>query len=91
MENLSFGITTCHHSASRAMQNGNHLDRFSYPILTLMMDSYILSHPQTHDTFFLSNDVKSGSEITPCNKIDKLPVAYRISGNFMTSITTLHT
>ena len=31
----------------------------------------------------------SGSEITPCNKIDKPPVVYRFTGNTMTSITTL--
>ena len=38
---------------------------------------------------FLSYDVASGSEITPCNKIDKLLVVYRSLGNVMTSITTL--
>ena len=37
------------------------------------------------------NDVASGSEITPCNKIDKQLVVYRLTGNFMTSITTLRT
>ena len=37
----------------------------------------------------LSYDVAFGSEITPCNKIDKLLVVYRFTGNFMTSITTL--
>ena len=37
----------------------------------------------------LSHDVASGSEITPCNKIDKPLVVYRFSGNVMTSITTL--
>ena len=36
----------------------------------------------------LSYDVASGSEITPCNKIDKPLVVYRFSGNVMTSITT---
>ena len=41
--------------------------------------------PQQH----LSNDVASGSEITPCNKIDLPLVVYRFTGNFMTSITTL--
>ena len=30
----------------------------------------------------------TGSEITPCNKIDKQLVVYRFSGNVMTSITT---
>ena len=32
---------------------------------------------------FLSYDVASGSEITPCNKIDKPLVVYRFSGNVM--------
>ena len=35
--------------------------------------------------------VASGSEITPCNKIDKPLVVYIFSGNVMTSITTLRT
>ena len=66
-------------------------DRFSHPSLTLMMDSYILTHPQSHDKFFLSYDIASGSEITPSIKIDKPLVVYRFSGNVMTFITTLHT
>ena len=37
----------------------------------------------------LSYGVASGSEITPCNNIDKPLVVYRFSGNVMTSITTL--
>ena len=41
--------------------------------------------------FFLSYDVASESEITPCNKICKPLVVYRFSGNVMTSITTLRT
>ena len=39
----------------------------------------------------LSYDVASGSDITPCDKIDKPLVVYRFSGNVMTSITTLRT
>ena len=39
----------------------------------------------------LSYDIASGSEITPCNKIDKPLVVYRFSGNIMKSITTLLT
>ena len=39
----------------------------------------------------LSYDVASGSEITPCNKIDNPLVVYRFTGNVMTSITTLRT
>ena len=42
------------------------------------------------DIPFLSYDVASGSEMTPCNKICTL-VVYQFSGNVMTSITTLHT
>ena len=38
---------------------------------------------------YLSYDVASGSEITPCNKIDKPLVVYRFKGKVMTSITTL--
>ena len=39
----------------------------------------------------LSYGVASGSEITPCNKIDKPLVVYRFSGNVMTPITRLRT
>ena len=39
----------------------------------------------------LSYGIASGSEIMPCNKIDKPLVVYRFTGNFMTSITTLPT
>ena len=35
----------------------------------------------------LSHDVAAGSEITPCNKIDKPQVVYRFTGNVMTFIT----
>ena len=37
----------------------------------------------------LSYDVASGSEITPCNKIDKPLVVYRFMGNFMKSINNV--
>ena len=39
----------------------------------------------------LSYDIASGSEITPCNKIDKPLVVYRFMTNVMRSITALHT
>ena len=39
----------------------------------------------------VSHDVASGSEITPCIKIDKALVVYSFTGNVMTSITTLCT
>ena len=49
---------------------------------------------RTRDTnykFIMSYDVESGSEITPCNRINKPLVDSRFSGNVMTSITTLPT
>ena len=39
---------------------------------------------------YLSHDIASGSDITPCNKINKPLVVYRFSENVMTSILTLH-
>ena len=41
-KNPSLGITVCHHSASLMMPNGDPRDRFFYPTLTLMIDSYSL-------------------------------------------------
>ena len=35
---------------------------------------------------FLPHDISSGSDITPCNKINKPQMVYRLSGNVMTSI-----
>ena len=40
---------------------------------------------------YYHNDVVSGSEIKPCNKIDKPQMVYRFSGNVMTSIIPLRT
>ena len=63
-----------------------------YSIRQLCIFSFLLF---AHPLFFgvkhlaLSYDVASGSEITPCNKIDKPLVVYRFTGNVMTSITTL--
>ena len=37
----------------------------------------------------LSHDVATVSDITPCSKIDKPQVVYRLLGNVMTSIITL--
>ena len=39
----------------------------------------------------LSYDVASGSEIPPCNKIDKPLVVYRFTGNVITFITLVLT
>ena len=44
MKNPSLVITTCHRSASLVMPIGDPWDRFFYPTLTLMMDSYYLDH-----------------------------------------------
>ena len=41
--------------------------------------------------YSLSYDVAPGTEITPCNKIDKPLVVYRFLGNVMTFITTFST
>ena len=41
----------------------------------------------TVDILYLSYDVASESEITPCNKIDYPLVVYSVTGNVMTSIT----
>ena len=41
IENLSLKITVCHNSASLMMKISNPWDRFFYPTLKLMMDSYI--------------------------------------------------
>ena len=43
-KNPSLGITVCHHSASLVMPIRDPRDRFFYPTLTLMIDSYILAH-----------------------------------------------
>ena len=37
----------------------------------------------------VSYDVAPGSEIIPCNKVDKPLAVYRFSGNVMTTITKL--
>ena len=39
-----------------------------------------------HDNVYLSHDVASRNDLTPCNKIDKPLVVYRFTGNIMTSI-----
>ena len=44
---------------------------------------------QTGCYLSLSHDVVSGSDIMPCNKIDKPLVVYRFSGNVTASIIRL--
>ena len=41
-KNPSLGITVCHHLASLVMPNSDPRDSFFYPILTLMIDSYVI-------------------------------------------------
>ena len=41
-KNLPLGITVCHHSGSLVIPNGDPRERFPYPTLSLMIDSYIL-------------------------------------------------
>ena len=65
--------------------------QFLIPIMGILLNmktcGFIYDYiDQKHD---LSYDVASGSEITPCNKIDKPLVVYRFTGNVMMSITTL--
>ena len=79
LKNRSLAITDCHHSASLVMPIADPWDKFFYPTLTLIIDFYNLY------------GVASGSELMPCNKIDKPLVVYIFSGNVMTSITTLRT
>ena len=47
--------------------------------------------PRKEKSIYQSYDTASGSEITPCNKIDKPLVVYRLTGNVMTPITMLRT
>ena len=51
---------------------------------------YITSH-RIANIYLSYYGVASGSEITPCNEIDKPPVVYRFSGNVIISITTFST
>ena len=46
-------------------------------VLKLSVNLVILFHNNQNFTKALSYDVASGSEITPCNKIDKPLVVYR--------------
>ena len=39
---MSLGITVSHHLESLVMPNGNPRDRFFYPTITLIIDSYSL-------------------------------------------------
>ena len=46
------------------------------------------SKKMQYDEEFLSHDIASGSDIMPCNKIDKTLVIYRFRNYIMTSIST---
>ena len=62
-----------------------------FDIYAHLFEMFENDSPFLYNISILSYDVASGSEITPCNKIDKPLMVYRFTGNVMTSITTLHT
>ena len=70
--------------------NGEDLDHDLLKPVSCILIFFYLRLTCLHKSH-LSYDVTSGSEITPCNKIDKPLVVYRFTGNVMTSITTLRT
>ena len=59
---------------------------FVVTIITVIAGDYVINC-----TLILSYDFASGSEITPCNKIVKPLLVFRLSGVVMTPITTLRT
>ena len=70
-------------------------NHWPFQVLGMTFDGSVVSfygvwsaHAYTH---LLSYDVASGSEITPCNKIDKPQVVYRFTVYIMMSITSLRT
>ena len=74
----------------KCLAKGHKHSAFSdFSILPLSHCAPIICYVKKNNN--LSHDVMSGSEITPCNKIDKPQVVYRFSGNVMTSIITSHT
>ena len=88
----------------KATKNKQTITTFKFYNITSQMNTFYLwlslYYTNALVTFFfhknavkmyLSYDVASRSEITPCNKIDKPLVVYRFTGNVMTSITTLRT
>ena len=63
--------------------------RISDPLVFVVVVLSIVFVFSTAVCFFLSHDVASEIEITPCNRTDKPLVIYRFSGNVMMSVTTL--
>ena len=63
----------------------------SYESTLVKMPHCWKSHVMALVILYLSYAVASGSEITPCNKICKPLVVYRLTGNVITFITTLRT
>ena len=73
---MSLAITVCHHSASLVMPNGDPRDRFFYPTLTLMIDSYSLIARQTnqhaaHFQYNVLNNLPVADLYPPVNHGDK--------------------
>ena len=69
------------------------LDRDKCPFNKTFEQNWVPYFPKYLDRthHFITHDIASGSEITPCNKIDKPLVVYRFSGNVMTSKAALRT
>ena len=63
----------------------------SYESTLIKMPNCWKSHVMALVILYLSYDDASGSEITPCNKICKPLVVYRLTGNIITFIITLRT
>ena len=80
----------CLHFVIVVFPDHTHLQLFYARIVVYRFYCIALYHSQTR-RHNISYDVVSGSEITPCNKIDRPQVVYRCSGNVMPSITTLRT
>ena len=66
---MSLAITTCNHSASLVMPNGNPQDGFFYPTLTLMMDSY-RSHLPDRDCCNLRSSISFSKADISLSKAD---------------------
>ena len=68
------------------------LSYLTFDISVFMTQAQVWDYsPPRLEYVALSYDVASGSEITPCNKINKPLMFYRFLGNVIMSITTLRT
>ena len=90
---MSVKLLTVHHLEFLSLKGGftcsseSTLVKMPHCWISCVM-AQLCFNPCHAEYFYLSYDIASGSEITPCNKIDKPLVVYRFTGNVMTSITT---